>query len=794
MSIHPGLLGKYELRERLGQGGMAEVWKAYDQRLQRFVAIKFLHTMLQADPTFLARFVREAQAVASLRHPNIVQVFDFETSTSGAGVGKTQPLAFMVMDYVEGQTLAEYLATTVYARRFLAPAEVVSLFFSISSAVDYAHQHGLLHRDIKPANILLDRRHLERNPMGEPILTDFGIVKMQGNAAGTLTSSALGTPLYIAPEQALGQPLDAASDLYSLGVVLYEMCTGALPFLGSTPVAIIQQHIAEPPRPPSQLNPAIPPALDAVILRALAKKPVERFSSALAMTAALAEALRVPLPSRQSQAISSPDIRSLPASAPTLQAELSLGAGQIVPSGDLPTAVSAQPQLPTLLANPLPAPVQAQRPGGGPAADGILSMRVSSTPPRPLQREVTTPPLLSLPAPKSRRRRRLLILSLLCALLVLPGSGLAAFLYTRSQAPAASQMMGNAFFTSSGNGSGATNQGLNDIFQVRIAHVPDPAAGTQYYAWLLPDQIQTEASARLLGTLTLSAGVAILNSPYMDPQHANLIAQFSRFLVTEEPAHPVPQSPSLNTHTWRYYALIPQDVLNNSCQGAINKLSVLCHLRHLLANDPELIQVNLQGGLNYWFLNNVKELQKWSQEALDHNSALDVRHKIANILYLLDGNACVAQDLQQGAAGADNMPDDNTIHTLAAVPLMDCAQTPDSPGYLSHIHNHLNAVLQSPDIQRDQVAMGVQIGTELNTVNAWLQKLRSDARQLLAMNDIQLVQPDGRAKRSEMNALATSVLSGGTDPTTGALDKGAASISDQIQQLATLDVVLFSQH
>jgi hypothetical protein len=353
-------------------------------------------------------------------------------------------------------------------------------------------------------------------------------------------------------------------------------------------------------------------------------------------------------------------------------------------------------------------------------------------------------------------------------------------------------MVGSAFFTSSGDGSGANNQGVNDIFQVRLTGITAPSSGTQYYAWLLPDQIQSEASARALGTLTLSAGVATLKTTYVDPQHNNLIMQFSRFLVTEESTSPAPQSPSLNTALWRYYAAIPQSAPGSNCQGTnLNQLSVLCHLRHLLSGDPELTRVNLQGGLNYWFLNNVKELQKWSQESVDHGIATDIRHKIVNILYLLDGNACVTQDLLHGAPGADNVPDDAMITTLAAVPLMDCAQTPDNPGYLSHIHNHLNAVIQSPGIQHDQVVMATQIGSELNTINAWLQELQSDARALLAMDDIQLVQPVGQAKRSELNTLATSILSGGTDPTTGALDKGVANISDQIQQLATLDVMRF---
>src|SRR5262249_13453565 len=159
----------------------------------RMVAIKFLHAALLSDEALLERFRREAQAVASLHHPNIVQIYDFETPDQES----RNPFAYMVMDYIEGPTLAHYLHTTAHVQKFLTPAELVSLFFPISEAMDYAHQRGLLHRDIKPGNILLDQRSTRRNAMGEPVLTDFGIVKILGSATGTLTSSSAGTPLYI---------------------------------------------------------------------------------------------------------------------------------------------------------------------------------------------------------------------------------------------------------------------------------------------------------------------------------------------------------------------------------------------------------------------------------------------------------------------------------------------------------------------------------------------------------------------------------------------------------------------
>ena len=245
MSAGPLRLGKYELQGRLGLGGMAEVWKALDTQLQRYVAIKFLHADWRTDPDFMTRFVREAQAIASLHHPNIVQVHDFQVAPSSEG---ESALAYMVMNYIEGPTLAEYIGTTSRIGAFPSAAEIVHLFTAIGSAIDYAHQRGMVHRDIKPANILLDKQLPSRYQIGEPILTDFGIVKLlgvsssnsslggfsgllrSGTSSSTLGGTLLGTPRYMAPEQAQGRPGNEYSDIYSLGVILYEICTGMVPF------------------------------------------------------------------------------------------------------------------------------------------------------------------------------------------------------------------------------------------------------------------------------------------------------------------------------------------------------------------------------------------------------------------------------------------------------------------------------------------------------------------------------------------------------------------------------------
>src|SRR2546430_6582735 len=195
MNTRPRRLGKYELQEQLGRGGMAEVWKALDVHLQRYVAIKLLHANLQEDPHFIARFEREAQLIASLHHPNIVQIHDFQVAFSE----EEGTLAYMVMDYVAGQTLADYLRHTSSLGNVPSPSELVQLFTSIGLAVDYAHQQGMIHRDLKPANILLDQQNTTRNPMGEPILTDFGLARLLGASSATLTAIQLGSPLYFVP-------------------------------------------------------------------------------------------------------------------------------------------------------------------------------------------------------------------------------------------------------------------------------------------------------------------------------------------------------------------------------------------------------------------------------------------------------------------------------------------------------------------------------------------------------------------------------------------------------------------
>jgi beta-lactam-binding protein with PASTA domain len=274
--LQPDVLvdGRYRLVARIGSGGMADVWCADDQELGRRVALKVLHPRFAADPQFVERFRREASHAAGLQHPNVVAVFDR---------GEWDGMPYIAMEHIEGPTLKEI----VRDRGALPPALAADVVVQILRAARYAHKHGIVHRDLKPHNVILDEE-------GRAKVTDFGIARA-GASQMTETGAIMGTAHYLSPEQAQGLPVDGRSDLYSIGVILYELLTGRVPFDGESPVSIAVRHVSEAPLPPAELNPAVPPALDAVTMRALAKEPDDRFQDADAFIAALQAARDAPL-------------------------------------------------------------------------------------------------------------------------------------------------------------------------------------------------------------------------------------------------------------------------------------------------------------------------------------------------------------------------------------------------------------------------------------------------------------------------------------------------------------------
>ncbi|UYP19054.1 Stk1 family PASTA domain-containing Ser/Thr kinase [Rhodococcus sp. Z13] len=277
------LSSRYELGEILGFGGMSEVHLARDLRLGRDVAIKVLRADLARDPTFYLRFRREAQNAAALNHPAIVAVYDTGEAETEAG-----PLPYIVMEYVEGETLRDI----VRSNGPLAPKRAMEIIADVCAALDFSHRNMIVHRDVKPANVMI-------NKAGAVKVMDFGIARAISDAASPMTQTAavIGTAQYLSPEQARGEQVDARSDVYSVGCVLFEILTGEPPFKGDSPVAVAYQHVREDPPLPSSVNPAVPPELDSVILKAMAKNPANRYQSAAEMRSDLIRVLSGQRPS-----------------------------------------------------------------------------------------------------------------------------------------------------------------------------------------------------------------------------------------------------------------------------------------------------------------------------------------------------------------------------------------------------------------------------------------------------------------------------------------------------------------
>ncbi|HET8912497.1 MAG TPA: serine/threonine-protein kinase [Ktedonobacteraceae bacterium] len=511
------LLGKYELLVSLGRGGMGEVWKARDTQLRRYVAIKLLNADLQANPDFVAHFMREARLVASLHHPNIVQIHDFQFM----GAQTASVNAYMVMDYIEGGTLSDYMRNTVRKGFFPTAEAIVDLFAAISLALDYAHQKGMVHRDIKPANILLDKPVSAGNSIGVPILTDFGIARLQGSGTSTLTHALIGTPLYISPEQAADQKVDARSDLYSLGIVLYEMLTGRPPFRADSAIAIMMQQMYGNPTDPARINPRISPALSAVVLQSIAKDPEARFPTATAMAVALAQALDVPVPLNLSNQVA---LGEAPEHNPLQPATPFFG---IDP--DIPFFSSSDESYTPAVA--------------GPAGSlGVYQSQQSFTPVPAIYPGEAREPRLS-----GRGRRWVFIALMACGLLILLGVGVFVYplLFSPTGVPkVTSSAVGQIAFSSSPSAT-------NDQVRIDLTHVASPPANTTYYGWLVNPNNDTSSPSHW----PLQVQNGAIHYLYSSPQHSDLLSQNEWFVITAEPVNSTPIIPFADPTRHIYYAL-----------------------------------------------------------------------------------------------------------------------------------------------------------------------------------------------------------------------------------------------
>ncbi|GAC1506980.1 MAG: hypothetical protein NVS2B12_21760 [Ktedonobacteraceae bacterium] len=747
----PRRLGRYELQQQLGRGGMAEVWKALDTQLQRYVAIKILHPDLRADPSFAARFEREAQLIAALHHPNIVQIYDFQMAGSLTTGGLEEPAAYMIMDYVEGETLAQYLYETVKQGHMLPAQELLQLFTPICHAIDYAHQRGMVHRDLKPANILLDARNRANNPAGEPIISDFGISKMLNDQTQTQHGFWLGTPAYIAPEQVQGERTTAQSDIYALAIILYETCTGTLPFQADGPIALAMQHVNGTPTPPNLINPHMSNALSDVIMQGLAKDPSQRFTTATALLDALKQA-------QQTQQASQ---------APGLTEEDTMATQVATNEDDVPTyLMSKDPTLTPAQSAALASNLPAQVPPAAPAAPAAPVLAV------PLAPQANTP--TKPPTTKKRNGRRPLLIGLVvCVLLAALGGG--AFLLGSKPAATALEIAGTVNFFNSGQYNRDGSAGITDKVQVDFATLPAPDAGKAYYAWLLSDARQQQQSM-LLGTLHAAAGKGQLVYDG-DANHSNLLAHYSRFVLTMESASPMPTQIGPK-NTWRYYGEIPNVPI---ASDTISHYSLLDHTRHLVSDDPIMNSIGLHGGLNLWLKRNSEKLLESASNARDEQNLPLLHRQVVRCLDYLDGATFSQVDVPPGTSFL--------IDPLAGrVGLLTFSQEQAVPGLLSHIRKHMEGLSQAPQATDGQIKLAKQLAQEAQATEQELMQARNDARQLVMMSNDQLGQPAAHTLLNDLYQHINQASVGQRDVATGELKGGVEQISAQILRLATIDV------
>jgi serine/threonine protein kinase len=801
MSTNSGYTGRYELQELLGQGGMAEVWKAFDTQTRLYVAIKFLHANLKTDPEFATRFQREAQTIASLRHPNIVQYHDFFISQP-PGAGNTT--ASVVMDYIDGGTLGDYIRNTSRLGKFLPIADVIRLFTSIGAALEYAHQHGVIHGQLKPANILLDRRNTAHNLMGEPVVTDFGMAKLLANTTGHTSGWWLGTPLYTSPEQIMGTPGDARSDVYALGIILYEISAGTPPFPGNNPATIMMQHINTIPTSPALINPDIPSPLVTIIMRAIAKDPALRFQSVAELIADLTQMAgqaNLPVTSTPVSVNASQAEPAVNANSPTIMSS-GHGAYLTPPPGVTPS--SALPSSLPGISNPGFSPLFGSGGYAPISASGIVGVAQPSTvlpqagPPTPMPTVFSPgqvfstgpsvlpssalPPLPSAP-PRKRRRGLWMALSVLLVLLVL-GASLGAYLLTRASAGgtgSAPSIVGHAYFVSSGllsaNPDTATVQGITDQLEIRLENIPQPTAGKSYYGWLL--------NAKDLQWLPIPLGALQVNNGTLafsyagDAQHSDLLATNSRFLITEEDTASPPTNPDPAAVV--YYAAFSEV----KHPFGTEQFSLYDHIRHLLANDPKVQAAGLTGGLDIWLYRNTEKVLEWAGSARDadlpatRNLPL-LRRQLTRIIDYLDGSTYAQRDLPGQPLLVD--PAIAKIGLLTFDPVNQ-----DPPGYLYHMEKHLHEVAILPESTSEQKALAFQIGQGINTIDTWDHTMRADVLTLFHMSDAQLTGSQALSLLDEVATLANNALVGQVDPL-GQVTDGVIQVHYAVQSLATFDV------
>jgi|GEM_PF-1196972 len=802
-------LDQYELQQCLRRDATSEIWKAFDTQQHRYVTVALLRFTLPADEA-IPRFLRETRRLVTLHHPYLVPVLEMRIRSRTTSALSSNSEAYIVMDYIEGLSLTEYFQTLDQTRKMLSPVEIMQILAPIGEAIDYIHQQGVIHGLITPNSILLSKNTESGSPLGEPRLLDLGI-------HNTYDPHQLSPKdvCYIAPEIIQGDTDNVRSDLYSLGIILYEMSTGGLPFRGTMADEIISQQLNAMPPSPVLLNPSVGPGLTSVIMRALAKDPSGRFPSASAMISSLAKALQMPIPqvsdhmgiekSPYDDSMHTPTLfsplpqRTYPQSRP-LPAD---GQG-LSPSWPYVAQASASnPQSTPPIIRPVPAIDQAvpNYHTGMPDQQNVSSMSdpshraVNRTPLGP----AAPPPASALfgrasPPKKSRLpirglyRRPLYIALTILALLILVSASVGAWLLFLRPTPAAPQqtLAGHAFFVSSGMMDLASSSGITDRLQVRLQNMSTPQPGKSYYAWLLPEaDNEVNVVPLSLGTLAVQNGQAALDYAG-DPDHSNLLSKYSRLLVTQEDSSSQPVNPSPDAATWSYSAVFSHAP---NPQDTVNHFSLLDHLRHLLSQDPKLAKVNLVGGLDSWLYRNTLKILEWTGSARDLALANGdtglLRRQLVRILDYLDSSEFVqTENLPPDLASTPVLAD----ATIARVGLLEISPSQQPPGYLKHVGTHLTDLTQAPGITPQQKQLASETDNAINNVQVWLTAVHTDAVQLIHTPADQLVQPGTLPIFNDMFAQANNAFIGHTDPHTGQVKEGVSEIYYNIQRLATFDI------
>src|SRR6266496_455692 len=585
------------------------------------------------------------------------------------------------------------------------------------------------------------------------------------------------------------------------------MCAGDVPIHGDTPSDILLKHIHGTPTSPALINPQIPPALTAVIMRSLARDPAARYPTATALVTSVARALNRSMPESISHAHPSPAVinppslsemdtvdarnsptylsqqplQSLPKAPPVLPSPVISSATPalaVTPTGSVPAAPLSQPPLALSASTPIPAILS-----GTSAPPQAASQAASQAPGQPVPSPTTPVP------PGQKRRPGWFSIALVAGLLVvLVGSAFGAYLiYTRSTPLAQPTLVGHAFFVSSGLlSSKSSNQGITDELQINLQNLPNPQPGKRYYAWLLNDH-QIDLPAVALGSLPLNHGQVTM--PYRDPQHNNLLASYDRFLITEEDANQQPPNPSLDTNTWRFSAVFST---TPNPADTVSHFSLLDHLRHLLSQDPKLKLVGLGGGLDIWLFRNTAKILAAAGSARDArkgctpdptNAACAFVHRsLVRILDYLDGSTYVQTDVPLDTP----VLIDPTVARVALLEFDVAHQQP--PGYLEHIGTHLRELTISPGVTPAQRTLAIRITQAINNVQGWLEAVHTDAVTLEKMNNSQLSQPAALSILNDLFTQANHAFFGQFDPNTNTVKEGVVQIHNNIQRLATFDV------